>query len=771
MSPTLPAPSPQRLREVFDAALELESEARESFLKDTCGPDAALHTAATSLLRAFQASGGFLTSATLSHQGEALTEAGGLQPGDRIGPCEITGELGRGGGGVVYLARQHSPVDREVALKMLSATPDSHQAAQRFRSEQRTLARLEHEHIARLYDAGVDAHGRLWIAMELVRGEPIGAYCDRYELSLPARLRLMVAICRAVHHAHLLGVIHRDLKPSNLLVTGPAAQPVPKIIDFGIARAMENSEDECPTLAGVLIGTPAYMSPEQFGDGSGIAIDARTDIYSLGLVLFEILTGVRHRATPSAASAALHAARASASAMDEWTAPAQRFAALPQEQQSRIAISRQTDPSALRRFLSGDAGRIITRCLQRNPVDRFPSAESLAVDLENVLAHRPLSFRKPGWTYPVRKFLRRHRIAAAITALGLIAAMAGLGVGLHSHMARLEAEVRAHAEATRAEEEAARALREGRKGYLITEAMTGLFRNASADFGHSTARTVRSVVEAWTAGLPDSITEDPEVEALVRLSLGNAWNGFGEPEKSRQQFDAAVALLTAPSPPFVPARALAELNLGVLAFERRDFDTAEAHLQHARRFFQAAGSYYTGGLLRAELLIAGHRTKLRQTPEATAIARRVLDEAERLLPRDLELQARAHWQLSRAAKVAGDLITWDRHLRRRLELTLQDKNAVPTVLLEAKFDVLRADYIATPTDNRTLAALDKLLTDYQSLTNPGHPTLLAFRADIAELLADTGHPAAAAERYRALLHQFPDAASSVEWQQSLDGLP
>ncbi len=720
----MPVLAHQRIRSLFDATLAQPKSHRSAFLADACGTDAALHASVGALLAASETNGGFLAAATVSPESVTVVQANCLQPGDWIGAYEIASELGRGGSGVVYLARQHQPVAREIALKMLLATAsDSPQAAARFRSEQRTLARIEHANIARLYDAGVDPHGRLWFAMEYVRGKPITTYCDENQLSLTARLRLLITICRAVHHLHLCGVIHRDLKPSNLLVSGPPTHPVPKMIDLGIALAWENLDEPSRPTSGELLGTPAYMSPEQCGE-NGHFIDARSDLFSLGLILAELLRatyGVR--------------------------------------------------PSTLRRFLDGDAGRIIRRCLSRDPTERSPSAESLAVDLENLIDHRPLSFGQHGWAYPFRKFLRRHRIGSALTTIATICTLGGMIIAQQAHSARLRAEIRASEQSARALYESARAIREGRKGFLITEAMTSLFRGASADYGYPIGRTVHSVVAAWTQQLPATVLEDPEIEALVRLSLGNAWHGFSENDKARHQFQTAATLLANPSPSFRSARALAELNLATLDFAARDYSAAEARLLTARHFFEIAGESHLGGLLRAELLLAGQRTDTRKWAAATALATRVLAQAEAHLPQDLELQARAHWQLSRAACGLGNTAAWDQHLRRRLALILQAPDAVPTVVLEAQFDVLRANYTAGQQRVATLASLDKLISDYQSLTGLGHPTPDAFRADIAALLATTGDSPSAAARYRALLAAAPHSPSAREWQQALADLP
>ncbi len=756
----MPAPAPQRIRSLFDAALAQPKSARRDFLAAACSDDAALHATVSALLIASEASGGFLAAATLHSEGDATPQADGLRNGDWIGAYEIVSELGHGGGGVVYLAQQHQPVAREVALKILPATSAaSPPAALRFRREQRTLARIEHAHIARLYDAGVDPQGRLWFAMEYIRGEPITVYCDTHQLTLTARLRLFGKICQAVHHLHLCGVIHRDLKPSNLLISGPPDHPVPRIIDLGIALAWENLDD---TASNEFLGTPAYMSPEQCGENSSY-IDARSDLFSLGLILSEILCGRRTRGNSGPANAA--------ASTDEIPTPAAIFAVLPPNFQAQVASARRTRPGTLRRFLHGDAARIIRRCLSRDPAGRFSSAESLAVEVENLVDHRPLSFGKRGWLYPFRKFLRRHRTGSSLAVIAILLTLSGLTISQQAHFARLRAEVRASEQSARAAHESARAAREARKGYLITEAMTGLFRGASADYGHPTDRTVHSVVAAWTQQLPTAATEDPEVEALVRLSLGNAWQGFGENDQARHQFQAAATLLANPSPAFHPARALAELNLATLDFAVRDYPAAEARLLTARHYFAIAGTQYIGGLLRAELLLAGQRTDTRQWAAATTLASNVLAAAEIQLPLDFELHARAHWQLSRAAHGAGNTAAWDYHLRRRLALILQAPDAVPTVVLEANFDVLRADFIAGQQRSATLSALDQLVAKYQALTGPKHPTPNAFRADIAALLAETGDPTAAAARYRTLLAEAPQSPSCPEWQQALAELP
>ena len=795
------SPSPQRIRELFDAAQAWPEGEQVCYLESVCGDDASVRQSVVALLAASRASRDFLGGATLSAEGDILTEMGGIEMGERMGPYEIVRELGRGGSGVVYLAQQTEPVDREVALKILSAAAfTSPLTKARFRVEQGALARIEHAHIARFYDAGVDPQGRPWFAMEYVRGQPITDYCDQHRLTVAARLRLFAEVCRAVHHLHLRGIIHRDLKPANLLVSGPPSHPIPKLIDLGIALAVPlrglaedqvrvdfvgdeeglgnsagasstphgNSAGASSTLWSFdVMGTPAYMSPEQCCGGAG-EVDARTDLYSLGLVLAELLSGRRTRSIRVSGPAAVAAARAVLA--DDAVPLGRGFAALGADEQGRIAEARRTRPAALRREFFGEVSQVVLRCLRRDPAGRFLSAEALAVDLENVSAHRPLSFGKKTWVGLSRKFVRRHRVGTVLAGVALVLMGTGLSVGYRSQLARVRAEIRASEQTAFAMAESARASREGRKGFLITEAMTGLFRGASADGGQATDRTVREVVEAWTRQLPAAVMEDGEVEALARLSLGSAWFGFGENELAREQLEKAVGLLENPSAAFAAARALTELNLATLDFAARDFEAAEGRLLTARRFFAAAGPHYTGGLLRAELLLAGQRTDTGRPAEARVLAGAVLGQAERDLPEDLELQARAHWQLSRAARVAGDPGSWDRHLRRRLELVLRIPNAIPTVVLEARFDALRADFTAGKDRAVVVLALDEVVAQYRQLTGPKHPTPNAFRADIAALLGEVGDVSGAAARYRALLAEAPDSVAAGAWERALGEL-
>src|SRR5436305_399557 len=279
---------------IFDGALQLPAEQRTAYIRAACGEDGGLRERVEGLLQAHEQPKGPLDgSATPTPVGKptiVLELTPTEKPGDKIGPYKILQQIGEGGCGVVYMAEQEVPVRRRVALKVIKLGMDTRQVIARFEAERQALALMDHPNIAKVFDAGATETGRPYFVMELVRGIKITDYCDQNNLATKERLELFVHICRAIQHAHQKGIIHRDIKPSNILVSLHDGVAVPKVIDFGIAKATQQELTENYTQLHQLIGTPAYMSPEQ-AEMSGVDIDTRSDIYSLGVLLYELLTG------------------------------------------------------------------------------------------------------------------------------------------------------------------------------------------------------------------------------------------------------------------------------------------------------------------------------------------------------------------------------------------------------------------------------------------------------------------------------------------------
>jgi WD40 repeat protein/serine/threonine protein kinase len=408
-----------KANEIFLKALEIfPPDERRSFLDQACQDDSALRGQAEALLAAAEQAESFLESpvAVIATTVEMPQIAEG--PGTVIGPYKLLEQIGEGGFGVVFMADQRHPVRRRVALKIIKPGMDTRQVLARFKAEQQALALMDHPNIARVLDAGATETGRPYFVMELVRGARITDYCDKNKLPVHERLNLFVQICHAVQHAHQKGIIHRDLKPSNVLVTLIDGHAVPKVIDFGVAKAINQqlTQETVFTRIAEMIGTPLYMSPEQ-AEATSSDIDTRSDIYSLGVLLYELLTG----STP------IDNKRIKRAAYDEIRRiireeapprPSQRISGLD-DTRTLVATHRQADPHRLRLLLRGDLDWIVMKALEKDRTHRYDTASNFAADVLRYLGHQPIEARPPSAAYRFRKFARRNRVAFA-TGVGIL---------------------------------------------------------------------------------------------------------------------------------------------------------------------------------------------------------------------------------------------------------------------------------------------------------------------------------------------------------------
>ena len=349
------------------------------------------------------------------------------RPGTVIGPYKLLQQIGEGGMGVVYMAEQQEPVRRKVALKIIEARHGQPpRSIARFEAERQALALMDHQNIARVLDAGATDNGRPYFVMELVHGVPITRYCDDNKLTPRERLALFVPVCQAIQHAHQKGIIHRDVKPSNVLVTMYDDKPVPKVIDFGVSKAIEQrlTEKTMFTHYGALVGTFEYMSPEQ-AEMNAFGVDTRSDIYSLGVLLYELLTGT----TP------LERARLREAALDEMVRlikeeeaprPSLRLSSL--SDLPKIAAARKTEPARLSKLVRGEIDWIVMKCLEKDRSRRYETANGVARDLERYLADEPVEACPPSSSYRLRKFARKHRKALATTAAFAVLLLAGVAM-------------------------------------------------------------------------------------------------------------------------------------------------------------------------------------------------------------------------------------------------------------------------------------------------------------------------------------------------------
>src|SRR6266853_7027195 len=413
--------------DLFTEAVQLPVEQRSAFLVSACGGDAELRANIEALLKAHMQSGEFLEQAPA--EVKAKTGAPGEKPGDRVGRYKLLQQIGEGGCGVVFMAEQEQPIRRKVAIKIVKPGMDTKTVIARFEGERQALALMDHPNIAHVLDAGATERGRPYFVMELVRGIKITDYCDQNALKTAARLDMFLDVCDAVQHAHQKGIIHRDLKPSNILVTTlPSGKPLAKVIDFGIAKATTDQRLTDKTLFTafeLLIGTPLYMSPEQAALSS-VDVDTRSDIYSLGVLLYELLTGTTPFDKERFKEAGYDELRRIIRE-EEPPRPSTRISTLGQAA-TTVSTQRQSDPKRLNRLFRGEPDWIVMKCLEKDRNRRYDTANGLAQDIERYLLDEPVQACPPSAGYRLRKFARRHRgpvLAASLLVLALSGGIVG----------------------------------------------------------------------------------------------------------------------------------------------------------------------------------------------------------------------------------------------------------------------------------------------------------------------------------------------------------
>jgi eukaryotic-like serine/threonine-protein kinase len=518
-----------REKEIFEGALEIASrEERQGYIKGACGADAALLARVQALLKAHEETTGFLREqpAAVANKTIRLGEGAIIEgPGTIIGRYKILQQIGEGGCGVVYMAEQSEPVRRRVALKVIKLGMDTKSVIARFEAERQALAMMDHPNIAKVLDAGATETGRPYFVMELVRGVKMTDYCDEAKLSTRQRLDLFIQVCHAVQHAHQKGIIHRDLKPSNILVTINDSVPVPKVIDFGIAKATTGQQLTDKTLFTAyeqFIGTPAYMSPEQ-AVMTSLDIDTRSDIYALGVLLYELLTG----RTPFDARELLQ------SGFDEMrrtirevepARPSTRLSTMGKSDLTSVAQRRHLDAPKLIHLLRGDLDWIVMKALEKDRTRRYETASGLAGDIQRCLSSEPVTARPPSSIYRFQKLVRRNKTAFAAVGAVMAALVLGLGLSLYLFVQekqalqraldaeKEQARLRAQAEAALAaeaqiREQAERGMKYAEAGLMLSHRrfdeaeriMNGVPPHAAAASIYSVLGMVHMVRQEWAA--------------------------------------------------------------------------------------------------------------------------------------------------------------------------------------------------------------------------------------------------------------------------------
>lgn len=488
----MPAEKPD-LHAIFNEAIALEaSEERSRFLSEVCGNDSKLRVRIEALLRAHSEAGGFFGGRPDPEATElVITERVGIM----IGPYKLLQQIGEGGMGVVYMAEQLEPVKRRVALKIIKPGMDSRQVIARFEAERQALSLMDHPNIAKVFDAGTTASGRPYFVMELVKGQPITEYCDEHHLTPRQRLELLLPVCHAIQHAHQKGIIHRDIKPTNILVAEYDDQRVPKVIDFGVAKATSQSLTEKTMFTGLgqIVGTLEYMSPEQ-AKVNQLDIDTRSDIYSLGVLLYELLTGStpfdKQRLRSAGWDEMLRIIRE-----EEPPKPSTKLSS--SDSLPSVAASRSMEPARLSRTVRGELDWIVMKALEKDRNRRYETANGLAMDLQRYLHDEPVQACPPSTLYRLGKLARRNKVALATSAVVLAALLVGMvastwqairatrAEGLAQTRLQAEEQARRDAELARDGEERQRRLADEQSALARknAEEADGQRQKAEANFG------------------------------------------------------------------------------------------------------------------------------------------------------------------------------------------------------------------------------------------------------------------------------------------------
>ncbi len=592
-------------KSVFLDALKIGSgEDRLAYLDRRCGEDADLRAEVETLLRHHDGLGDYLERPAFGpNVTEELSVPAPESSGVSIGPYKLLEQIGEGGMGTIWMAQQTEPVKRLVAVKLIKAGMDSKQVIARFEAERQALALMDHTNIARVLDAGTTQNGRPYFVMDLVKGVPITKYCDEHHLTPRERLELFLPVCQAIQHAHQKGIIHRDLKPSNVLVALYDGKPVPKVIDFGVAKAAGQSLTDKTLVTGFgnIVGTMEYMSPEQ-AEINQLDIDTRSDIYSLGVLLYELLTGTTPFTMKDLEKAGmLEMLRVIRE--QEPTKPSTRLSTA--EGLPTLAANRGTEPARLTKLVRGELDWIVMKCLEKDRNRRYETANGVMRDIERYLYDEPVTAGPPSAWYRLRKFSRRNRAAVLTVAailFVLVAGIAGTTFGLiRAERRRAEAEQARSDEATQRriadaeKQRAEEAERQTLASYRASadDAIEQLI-GAKPDLGPQEKTYLKTTLERWQAFAArqgdDERGQALRAEGHHRVAL--LWSRLGRQDEARTEYETArdlrqkLAAAFPAVPQYQQDLAQTHNNLGLQLARRSQIDAARTECQTARDLFQ-----------------------------------------------------------------------------------------------------------------------------------------------------------------------------------------
>ncbi|MFN0137002.1 MAG: tetratricopeptide repeat protein [Phycisphaerae bacterium] len=785
----------QAAAELFLALREIPTDQIASILDQQCGEDAALRADVQRLIDArddpsvFHTLAGQLRSvnANLRRLSETSFPSSGApfvtddgspeeRANDVIGPFRLIEQVGEGGFGRVWIAEQNAPVKRRVALKLIKAGMDSREVLSRFEMERQALAVMEHPGVAKVFDAGMTERGRPYFVMEHVPGPAITSFCDSGRLRIRERLNLFTSVCDAVHHAHQKGIIHRDLKPSNILVTLIDGRPLPKVIDFGIAKATGSTlgEHDAYTEVGRLMGTPEYMSPEQAGGGRDV--DTRSDVYSLGVILYQLLTGT----LPFDGQMLREAGSAGIARIIrelEPPKPSTRFSTLIAEpvtcgraaSPTEIASQHGTDVRSLQRELRGDLDWIVMKCLEKDRCRRYESVKELAVDVERHQAGKPVVAAPPSFEYAFGKFVRRHRMALAATSAVLFTLILGFGVSTVFYFQERDARRRAvDAEATqkslreqaddaREAEASQRAAAETQRDIARTEAAKAEKINAflqnmlsaiEPDRAKGREITVRETLDEASARIDDdALHDEPDVQAALRSTIGRVYARLARYEDAERHL---VAALNARRALFGEEHALVAssmLELGSLRYIQGNYAAAEVLFRQCVAMRVMLLGEKHPDVMTAQHALAANCSARGQLDEADALFAAAMDARRDARQDDDLATADSLNEWGQVRHTRGDFDGAERLWREALEIGQraggEDSQTIATTYNNlAALHYSRGDYPAA------IDHFQRVLDIRRRVLGAEHPDTAACLRNLATALAATSRLAEAETHYR-----------------------
>lgn len=748
----------EKIKDLFDAALKRNPEDRAQFLSNACGSDTSLREEIDSLLAAYGQAG------VLSSPAFPITRINETEPRDAIGPYKLIRKIGEGGMGQVWLAEQSEPIHRQVALKLIRSGVFDDGHRRRFQAERQSLALMDHPAIAKVFDASTTAEGQPYFVMEYVPGEPITAYCDRKKLSIPERLELFIKICKGVQHAHQKAIIHRDLKPANILVVEIDGKPAPRIIDFGLAKTIEPFAPGESIFPGAwaIAGTPGYISPEQAVGGD---IDTRTDVYSLGVILYELLVGSLPFDSEKWRKQPLDEVLRQLREQD-LPRPSTRISA-ERNLSTVSAPLRSIEPKQLRKLLRGDLDSIAMKALEKDRVRRYGTPSELAADIKRYLSHEPVLASVASVGYRARKYVRRHRVAVAVASV-FVVLLAAFAVVQTVQLRSIT--------------------HERDRANRITDFMTNMFKVSDPGQARGNQVTAREILDKAASQIDSGLMHEPDLQTQMMMVMGQVYANLGLYDRAEALFRKAADVRLNRLGPENDLTLKSQAAIGWMLYRRGRYYDAEALLRRVldvrmRRYgVKNADTLVTMSNLGVVLSQEGHNA------EAESLERRVLDFRRRTLgdsdPNTLEAMNHLGYVLLNEGKWA-EAESLDREqlqIFRRLEGNdgpqaliaahnlanvlyrenrLAEAEALERETLAAKRRVLGPDHPDTINSMNTLVAvlndegkleeaqslLEQVVAARTRLLGSDHPSTLIAVSNLADLVAERGDYARAEQLF------------------------